>query len=214
MKMDMRMRIEEMEKLIINDMPKVDISLIIFSLSSQNHLKRYHLIELMSQAPELTPEPEFEPDSSDDEVEHEVESVSTDNELEPELERQFPNCPFYISCLGGDLKKLDKMFIKRKTVIIYDDRAEDDGYFDQAEVREEIRRSRRHRWHFLNYTIVKSERGGYITLRDMLEAMIDDPHYHQGIVRRNPHRFLESFGLLESRGDVFKHPCFICFWGS
>ena len=112
------------------------------------------------------------------------------------------------------MNKLDKMFIKRKTVIIYDDRAEDDGYFDQAEVREEIRRSRRHRWHFLNYTIVKSERGGYITLRDMLEAMIDDPHYHQGIVRRNPHRFLESFGLLESRGDVFKHPCFIGFWGS
>ena len=40
MKMDMRMRIEEMEKPMINNMPKVDISLIIFSLSSQNHLKR------------------------------------------------------------------------------------------------------------------------------------------------------------------------------
>ena len=163
----------------------------------------------MSQAPEFTPEPEFEPDSSDD-----VESVSTNNELESELERQFPNCPFYISCLGGDLNKLDRMFIKRKTVIIYDDRAEDDWYFDQAEVKEEIRRSRHHKWHYLHYTIVKSERGGYITLRDMLNAMIDDPHYHQDLVKRNPHRFLESFDLLESRGDVFKHPCFICFWGS
>ena len=67
------------------------------------------------------------------------------------------------------------MFIKRKTVIIYDDRAEGDWHFEQEDVKEEILHSRHSRWHYLHYTIVKSERGGYITLPDMLNAMIDEP---------------------------------------
>ena len=72
--------------------------------------------DIVDKILEYAQDPESEPASDLDE----------DELFVRELERQFPDCPFYISCLRGDLTKLDRMFIQRKTVIVYDDRAEDD----------------------------------------------------------------------------------------
>jgi hypothetical protein len=44
-----------------------------------------------------------------------------------------------------------------------------------------------------NYTRVFSKNGKYITIRDIINAMISDKHYHNEYVAQDPHRFLEGF---------------------
>ena len=184
----------------------------------------------MSQEPELTVEDHSDAEATrardsdaerDSGPEAEPEAVMRLRRLraeniakrDKELERLFPNCPFKISCVPC-LCHLDIMFIRSKTVIIYDDRAEEDWYFDEDEVKAAMRLLYRRKHQYLHYTIVRSGRGGYITMRDMLEAMIQDPHYHQDLVQNNPHRILERFNRKQDFQGVFKHPCYTCSWGS
>ena len=133
--------------------------------------------------------------------------------FEQKLERQFPNCPFHISCFRC-FCVLDRMFVRKKTVIIYDDRAAYDWYFDEEDTVWEMRSLNRSRSSYLHYTVVHSPTWRYITMRDILRAMSADPHYSEDIVRDNPHRFLEGFARMEDNDEVYKHPCFSCSWGS
>ena len=124
-------------------------------------------------------------------------------ERDADLWRQFPNCPFEIDCLKEVdwNREMDRMFVRRKCVAIFDDRA-DGWYYDDVPDKDK----------YYHYTVVDAERGRYITLRDILKAMIADPHYHDNIVRGDCHRFLESF---DRREEPYKrYECYTCFWGS
>ena len=124
-------------------------------------------------------------------------------ERDADLWRQFPNCPFEIDCLTEVdwNRELDRMFVRRKCIAIFDDRA-DGWYYDDVPDKDK----------YYHYTVVDAERGRYITLRDILKAMIADPHYHDNIVRGDCHRFLEFF---DRREEPYKrYECYTCFWGS
>ena len=150
--------------------------------------------------------------AQDPEPEAETE-LDEDERFEQKLERQFPNCPFHISCLRC-FCVLDRMFVRKKTVIIYDDRAAYDWYFDEEDTVREMRSLYRRKSSYLHYTVVHSPGWRYITPRDILCAMIADPHYSADIVRCNPHSFLDGFDRVQDNDELCKHPCFSCIWGS
>jgi hypothetical protein len=166
--------------------------------SLERHLKNRYLSILMETEPEQTPEPQSP-------AVHTYEwwlRVKTE-EKDRYLQRQFPNCPFVIDCLPITAwdRELDRMFVRRKCVAIFDDRA-DGWYYDDVPDKSK----------YYHYTVVDAERGKYITLRDILKAMIADPHYHDNIVRGDCHRFLEAF---DRREEPYKgYECMTCFWGS
>jgi hypothetical protein len=167
--------------------------------SLERHLKNRYLSRLM----EPEPEQEIEPQSPDIHT-YEWWLRHKTMDKDRDLQRQFPNCPFEIDCLPITAwnRELDKVFVKRKCVAIFDDRA-DGWYYDDV--------PDKHKYY--HYTVVEAERGKYITLRDILKAMIADPHYHDNIVRGDCHRFLEA---IEPRDELYKnkYDCFTCFWGS
>ena len=49
----------------------------------------------------------------------------------------------------------------------------------------------------------------YITVRQIINAMIDDAHYHDEFVKHDPHCFLESFDKSNNLSIQFS-----CFFGS
>ena len=60
---------------------------------------------------------------------------------------------------------------------------------------------------FNNYTKVTASNGTSITYKDVIEAMINDQHYHSDIVRDDPHNFLEGFDKSK-HSDIQFTPCF------
>ena len=120
-------------------------------------------------------------------------------QLNEAIRNEFPTCPFDISCIES-LEELDKKFTDEKTIFIYDDRA-DGWYFEELEQEERNK--------LYNYTKVDASNKQYITIRDILNAMINDPHYHDQLVTSDDHLFLEFFEKSE-RSDIQ----YSCFWGS
>ena len=118
-----------------------------------------------------------------------------------ELEQQFPNCPFEISCVH-ELSKLDEVFTLEPVIFIYDDRASPNNYY-YSEM------SDRERSKYVHYLKVEQKRNKPITLRQVIEAMANDAHYHDEVVMSDPHRFLESFDKCNKTGIQWS-----CFWGS
>ena len=92
--------------------------------------------------------------------------------LYEELDKTFPKTPFSISCVDY-LHKLDEVFTEQNMIIIVDDRAKS--------------------WHVWNYTVVKKVNDNPITMRQVIQAMIDDKHYWNEVVLRDCHVFLEGF---------------------
>ena len=101
--------------------------------------------------------------------------------LYDELDTIFPRCPFVISCVDT-IDELDKVFINEKVIFIYDNRPLYNYYYDGVENPQQ----------YHNYTLIIAT-GEYITLRDIIDGMINDSHYHRNMVKHDPHRFLEGF---------------------
>ena len=60
-----------------------------------------------------------------------------------------------------------------------------------------------------NYTKVTASNNKYVTCKDAMDSMINDPHYHNEILMQDPHRFLEGF--IKSKTS---HIQYSIIWGS
>ena len=102
------------------------------------------------------------------------------------IEDDFQDAPFTISCLElNDYDEtLDKSFTEEKILIFKDDRPHKDyGHFrgcHESVIAE-----------YTNYTVIKADEDNPITLRQIINTLIKDPHYHREEVIRQDHRFLE-----------------------
>ena len=106
--------------------------------------------------------------------------------LYEELDETFPKTPFSISCVDY-LHELDEVFTEQNTIIIVDDRAKswhvwNETFNDVQNIHE-----------YINYTVVKKVNEQPITMRQVIQAMIDDKHYWNEVVQRDCHVFLEGF---------------------
>ena len=106
-------------------------------------------------------------------------------QLEEQLREIFPNCPFSIDFLKH-IDELDEVFSDESVVFIYDNRISKHNYYYSNLSDDELAELK-------NYTIVKAKNNEPITYRQVIQAMIDDPHYHDDIVASDDHRFLEGF---------------------
>ena len=119
------------------------------------------------------------------------ETASSDTEDEYEelqylLNRQFPKCPFNIDCVRN-LEELDTIFSNELVILIYDDRL-NQTYYNLSEMTVSQKNKLR------NYTVVKSMNNEPITLRQVLNTMIQDRHYHSRTIEKHfSHYFLEKF---------------------
>ena len=102
-----------------------------------------------------------------------------------QLREIFPNCPFSIDCIKN-LDELDAVFSEEPVIFIYDDRARSCNYYYHGFSESELA-------HMRNYTTVRARNNEPITYRQVIQAMIDDPHYHNDIVASDDHHFLEGF---------------------
>ena len=135
-------------------------------------------------------------DTSDTEISMFSETASSEaasSETEDEYEellyllhRQFPKCPFNIDCIRN-LEELDSVFSNELVILIYDDRL-NQKYYNLDEMSQSQRNKLRH------YTIVKSINDEPITLRQVLNTMINDRHYHSRAIEKHfGHYYLEKF---------------------
>ena len=122
-------------------------------------------------------------------------------QLVDKLEQEFPGCPFVISCINN-IDKLDDVFSLERTIFIYDDRADEHNYYYQNLTQVE----RNEYNHFLKIERINDQP---ITMRQVLKAMSDEPHYSREVVMYDPHRFLESFELSKHSNIQYS-----MFWGS
>jgi hypothetical protein len=122
-------------------------------------------------------------------------------ELNDALDEEFPGCPFDISCID-DIKQLDEVFSFERVIFIYDDRASEHNWYYEDMSYEE----RREYNHFLKIERMDDKP---ITMRQVLKAMSDEPHYSREVVMYDPHRFLESFELSKHSNIQYS-----MFWGS
>ena len=119
------------------------------------------------------------------------ETASSESEDEYEellylLNRQFPKCPFNIDCIRK-LEELDTIFSNELVILIYDDRLSQ-RYYNLSEMSESQRNKLRH------YTVVKSMNDEPIRLRQVLNTMIKDKHYHSRAIEKHfGHYYLEKF---------------------
>lgn len=100
-----------------------------------------------------------------------------DEELSKEIEKEFPNSPFVISIDDEELVKLDEPFTDEKTIYIMDSRFDDMDYYQYDVAKMKVER-------------IDNKP---ITLRQILETMIKDKHYHYDMVICDCHTFLEGF---------------------
>ena len=124
-------------------------------------------------------------------------------QLFEDIDQEFPRTPFTISCIN-DIHELDDEFSSENVVIIVDDRAKYwycfgmEGFDHDRDVSK-----------YINYTVVRRLDDEPITMRQVIQAVIDDKHYWNEVVQRDSHRFLEGF----DRRDRSKIE-YVSSWGS
>ena len=123
------------------------------------------------------------------------------DDLLEQLDEIFPNPPFSISCFDS-IDEIHEKFCDEQVVFIYDDRASLDNYYYEGFTEEELSKLR-------NYTKVTASNNKYVTHKDAMDSMINDPHYHNELIMQDPHRFLEGF--IKSKAS---HIQYSCIWGS
>ena len=123
------------------------------------------------------------------------------DELLEQLDEIFPDSPFDISCFD-DISEIHDKLCDETVIFIYDDRASSDNYYYEGFTEEELSKLR-------NYTKVTASNNKYVTYKDAMDSMINDPHYHNEIIMQDPHRFLEGF--IKSKTS---HIQYSCIWGS
>ena len=117
------------------------------------------------------------------------------------IAHEFKNCPFDIACINK-AEELDEPFTNELTVIINDSRANRFNYYYDDIPDDDLNQ-------YNNYTRVFSKNGKYITIRDIINAMISDTHYHDECVVQDPHIFLEGFDKSKNRNIQYS-----IIWGS
>ncbi len=131
---------------------------------------------------------------------HKSEMTECD-EIWDELDKLFPNCPFDISCIKY-IRELNDVFTTEPVIFIHDDRASPyNSYYDKMSQRERSR--------YVHYLKIERINNRPITLRQVIEAMVNDAHYHEEVVMTDPHRFLEGFDKCSKTGIQWS-----CFFGS
>ena len=109
--------------------------------------------------------------------------------LQIELHKQFPNCPFDIECVKH-IKELDEPITQLTGIIIKDDRANEHNFYYHELPTEERNK-------YINYLgITRTDKP--ITLRQIINAMISSPHYNNDTVKNDDHSFLEGFDISEN----------------
>ena len=109
----------------------------------------------------------------------------TFEQLTADLELAFPNCPFGIECID-EIEELDITFTEERVIIIKDDRSKYWKYWNDDITEQEA-------VGHINYTVVKAPYNGNITLRTIIQTMINDKHYHNEVVIENGPHILEDF---------------------
>ena len=106
-----------------------------------------------------------------------------------EVDNLYPDAPFSIACLDT-LADLDDIVSDQPVIIIHDDRATRSKYYYGDFPDEDLAG-------FNNYTRVYSKHGA-IRVRDILDALVADPHFHKEPVVFDPHNSLEGFETSSS----------------
>jgi len=125
------------------------------------------------------------------------------DKLFEDIDQEFPRTPFDISCIN-DIHELDDEFCSDNAVIIVDDRAKYWYCFGRKDFEDDRDVSK-----YINYTVVRRVDDEPITLRQVIQAMIDDKHYWDTEVQKDNHRFLEGFDRRSHNGIEW-----VAFWGS
>ena len=108
---------------------------------------------------------------------------------------EFPTSPFNISLGIESLQQLDQPFTELELINIVDNRISMfNPYYLDVYPTDLINLD--------NNLVVKSIDNKPITLRQILNAMINDKHYNNPVVIRDNHRFLKSF-YIENNSDTF-----------
>jgi hypothetical protein len=102
------------------------------------------------------------------------------------IELEFPKSPFSISLGFEELKKLDEPFTDLNKIYIMDGRISNSNYY-YSDTPPGIIKS------LGTKLIVRSQNGNPITLREVLNTMINHRHYRIKSVREDSHMFLEMF---------------------
>ena len=139
-------------------------------------------------------------DSSDTEISMFSETASSGSddeyeELQMLLTLQFPQCPFNIECIRNSAE-LDTIFSNELAILIYDERLHHKCY-NISEMSTSQKSKLRH------YTVVKLMNDEPITLRQVLNTMIKDRHYHSRAIKNHfGHYFLEK--CIRHIGNTFE----------
>jgi hypothetical protein len=92
------------------------------------------------------------------------------------------------------------VFSEESVIFIYDDRANSNNFYYSGLSDNELAQ-------FKNYTMVRAKNDEPITYRQVIQAIIDDPHYRNDIVASDNHRFLEGFDK-SNNSDIQFSPFF------
>jgi len=126
--------------------------------------------------------------------ENEFEAVIT------KIHSEFPKLNGCFSSLFDNITdydtKMNQKFTDELTVLVKDDRSTRGNYYWSGCDAEEQQQ-------FINYTTVKGTRDKPITLRNIIEAISEDPHYDLQSVREQDHNFAESYQFIS--------PCVLTF---
>ena len=117
-----------------------------------------------------------------------------------EVDSLYLDAPFSIACLDT-LADLDDVVSDQPVLITHDDRASRSNRYYNNFPDEELAG-------FNNYTRAYSKNGA-IRVRDILDAVVADPHFHKEPVVSDPHNSLEGFEQSSSSKIEFS-----IVWGS
>ena len=127
------------------------------------------------------------------------------DKLFEEFYNQFPNAPFIISLSdikkSEDLYKLDEPFSSEDCIYLYDGRKnKTDYYYSESSNCEKCSQEKLNK--FDNCTPILSN-DNYITLRQIINEMIEDYHYNDEEVKSDVHRFLVGFNKDRYRNNRY-----------
>ena len=90
------------------------------------------------------------------------------------------------------------MYFQKRNYFLCVNRAHPDNYYFSELTEGELMQ-------FNNYTKVIASNGTSVTYKDVIEAMINDQHYHSDIIRDDPHNCLEGFDKSKHSDIQFTH---------
>ena len=102
------------------------------------------------------------------------------------IEKEFPNAPFSISLSDEELLTLDDSFTDEHTIIIKDERASCINYYWENSSQSELNE-------YISHIVVEKKEDNPITLRQILNVMINSSEYQKMKELEESHMNLECF---------------------